>query len=784
MSKKLNIPRPLTEGEINEILSGIEPITWGLKSATKLAQDQIKDLLRTQLQSIELVPAAIPEMKKIIRNQYNRSQVEPQNPVGFLVSEALSQPITQMTLNTFHQSGSSKNMSSGIDALRELFNVSEARKAYNMVINFNNCNLDYDEVFDMRTQIVEVSFESLIKKFDYLPGSQEKPAWTNGYLRLTKQAIPSHEWSLRLYLDTNRMLAFKISISKIIQMIRDKAPPHIVVVPSPMSIGILDLYPDEQQMDTKQLGLNSSLLFLSVTVLPTIQEFVVSGVKGVEGIFPTSNPILSIITEEIPVEKDGNVYYLAFSRSQMIKTGIGLNQLEKLFSFVDIEILSPKESGISAEEGAYVVMPEAAKSGNGYQPPLKFVRDLLSKEESIMDDEEKRVKQEAVMLQTDKSLSPEDILRIQSKARGYMAKPSEFYKASKCWYAETNGKNFIEVIKLPEVDPLHTYSNDFHEIADILGIEATRSLLIMEFKNVLLSEEYINVRHIALLVDIMTNLGRLTPISFYGANRFGQGAMSLATNQQTMKVFTQAAAFGKKEKVDSVSASIMVGKQAKIGAGFVEVLPAKSKISIPQPNPVQFGDKIDEVYATQILEQDQNVETNEQNKKAYNDLMTVTIPSKIYTREETVMKKVVPTDVSVAPPKLISPNLIQMANSIKTLEVIGEVTLENSVTVNPEENKEITKAPSERDTTITEKIELNIPEEPSVTIPPVSSAPISFVKKPKTAVAPEKGKEPEKKTIEYTKMLAKKKLEEKRVASIKKTPLLDVDKSINTLQDL
>jgi hypothetical protein len=100
MTSKLNIPRPLSDDEIEDILSGIEPITWGLKSANQLAQNEIKNLLRSQLQSIELVPAAIPQMKKTIRNQYYRSQIEPQTPVGFLVSEALSQPITQMTLNS------------------------------------------------------------------------------------------------------------------------------------------------------------------------------------------------------------------------------------------------------------------------------------------------------------------------------------------------------------------------------------------------------------------------------------------------------------------------------------------------------------------------------------------------------------------------------------------------------------------------------------------------------------------------------------------------------------
>jgi hypothetical protein len=755
---------------------------------------------------------------------------------------------TRAKKTTFHQSGSSKNMSSGIDALRELFNVSEARKAYNMTINFNTCNLDYDDVFDMRTNIVEVSFESLIKNYEYIPVSQEPPAWTNGYLRLTKQVLPKHDWSLRLILDTNRMLAFKISISKIIQMIREKAPPHIVVVPSPMAIGILDLYPDEDQMDN-ELGADSSLLFLSVSVLPTIQYFIISGVKGVEGIFPSAHPIISIILEEIEVERGGEMFYISFSRSQMKKTGLGIEELEKLFSYKDVIILPPEETGISPEEGAYVVMPKGAKSDKGYEPPTKYIKKLLDQEEKRMNEEEKMVKQKAVMAQSNPNLTQEEILKIQAESKGYMAKPSEFYKASKCWYADTNGKNFIDVIKLPEVDPLHTFSNDFHEISDILGIEATRTLLVMEFKNVLLSEEYINTRHIALLVDIMTNLGRLTPISFYGANRFGQGAMSLATNQQTMKVFTQAAAFGKKEKVDSVSASIMVGKQAKIGAGFVEVLPDKSKISIPQPNPSQFSDKIDQTY---ILEEEGiDPEINEETKQAYNDVTTINLPAPVYFKEVREEQKtppesrkepmnVVPTDVQIAPPKIISPNLIEVAQSIKNIKVIGETTLENSVLVDPEADSSITQAPIGKNKTVTEKIVLDIPEqaqpdeEEEYVIPIV--APPSFVKKSKAPVTPvapapvapapvavatvpqaprsvsasvsqaileqqtsasaTKSQKPapvppslptKKRTDALSRIkniVANKASEKKSIASAQKTPIIDVDESIHALQDL
>lgn len=487
-------------------------------------------------------------------------------------------------------------MSSGIDALKELFNVSEERKNYNMNIHFNIRDLEYNQIFDLRTKLVEVKLESIIKSYDYIPSSEPIPEWTEGYLSLMKQALPHYEWRLRLVLDVNKMLSYKISMLKIIKMIKEKSPPNIVIVPSPIALGILDLYPKEDEID-RQFGQNSSLMFLSVSVLPIIQQFLLSGIEGIEGLFPTSIPILSIISEEIPVEEGGDEFYLSFSRSQMRKTGIGSKEIQKLFYLSGIKVLE------NTEDGMYIQMPMGAKRESYYMSPVKFINELLEQEEKKMDEEERQMKTKHI--------------------KGYIAKPSEFYQSSKCWIAETNGKNFLEVIKLPEVDPYYTYSNDFYETSSMLGIEATRSLLMMELKNVLVREEYINMRHISLLVDVMTNLGRLTPISFYGAMRFGQGALSLATNQQSMKVFMGSAAFGKREKVDSVSASVMLGKKAKIGTGFVDII---STTKIPKNKSSTSDEGSLELQNEEIAEQ--NIETNQ----AYMDVMFNNYEGEIYGR--------------------------------------------------------------------------------------------------------------------------------------------------------
>ena len=66
---------------------------------------------------------------------------------------------------------------------------------------------------------------------------------------------------------------------------------------------------------------------------------------------------------------------------------------------------------------------------------------------------------------------------------------------------------------IPGVDFTRTYSNDIYEIYETLGIEAARTVLMSEIREVIdASGNYVNFRHLSLLCDIMTNRGSLMSI--------------------------------------------------------------------------------------------------------------------------------------------------------------------------------------------------------------------------------------------------------------------------------
>ena len=87
------------------------------------------------------------------------------------------------------------------------------------------------------------------------------------------------------------------------------------------------------------------------------------------------------------------------------------------------------------------------------------------------------------------------------------------------------------------VDSTRTYSNDFIEVLSVLGIEATRSSLYKEILNVIAFDgSYVNYRHMALLVDVMTSRGHLMAITRHGINRSDTGALMRCSFEETVEI--------------------------------------------------------------------------------------------------------------------------------------------------------------------------------------------------------------------------------------------------------
>eukprot|EP00873_Tetraselmis_striata_P043909 jgi/Tetstr1/464173/TSEL_008978.t1 len=143
--------------------------------------------------------------------------------------------------------------------------------------------------------------------------------------------------------------------------------------------------------------------------------------------------------------------------------------------------------------------------------------------------------------------------------------------AQKEWVLETDGRDLSEVLASPLVDPRRTHSNDICETLRVLGVEAARQKLYDELQEVL-KESDINPRHLLLLVDVMTLGGGLQSINRHGINRGDIGPLAKCSFEETTEMLTNAAMFADVDRVNGVSASIMLGQVPPGGTGGVHPL--------------------------------------------------------------------------------------------------------------------------------------------------------------------------------------------------------------------
>ena len=130
-----------------------------------------------------------------------------------------------------------------------------------------------------------------------------------------------------------------------------------------------------------------------------------------------------------------------------------------------------------------------------------------------------------------------------------------------------------DILSIDEVDSYKTFSNDLHEVYNTFGIEAARQLLVQEINAVIESSgAYANYRHIALLADTMTNKGNIMPLSRHGINKGDRGPLAKCSFEVTAGVLIDAAVFGELDNMKGVSANIMLGQEASVGTGSVDLL--------------------------------------------------------------------------------------------------------------------------------------------------------------------------------------------------------------------
>ncbi|WP_423743197.1 DNA-directed RNA polymerase subunit A'' (plasmid) [Haladaptatus sp. SPP-AMP-3] len=137
----------------------------------------------------------------------------------------------------------------------------------------------------------------------------------------------------------------------------------------------------------------------------------------------------------------------------------------------------------------------------------------------------------------------------------------------------TEGSAFSDTLEIEGVDASRTTCNNIHEIYRTLGVEAARESIIEETMDTLEEQGLgdVNVRHLMLVADIMTNRGTIESIGRHGISGSKESVLARAAFEVTVNHLLDAAIHGEVDDLNGVIENVIVGKPIKLGTGDVNL---------------------------------------------------------------------------------------------------------------------------------------------------------------------------------------------------------------------
>ncbi|MBI4095942.1 MAG: DNA-directed RNA polymerase subunit A'' [DPANN group archaeon] len=137
------------------------------------------------------------------------------------------------------------------------------------------------------------------------------------------------------------------------------------------------------------------------------------------------------------------------------------------------------------------------------------------------------------------------------------------------WLIQTFGSNLKSAMLVDEVDETRTTTNNIVEVAQILGIEAARQVIIDEITKVLEEQGMpVDPRHVMLIADIMSQNGELRSITRHGITSQKSSVLARASFEIPLKHLINASVVGEVDQLRSVVENIMINQAVPVGTGL------------------------------------------------------------------------------------------------------------------------------------------------------------------------------------------------------------------------
>jgi DNA-directed RNA polymerase subunit A" len=167
----------------------------------------------------------------------------------------------------------------------------------------------------------------------------------------------------------------------------------------------------------------------------------------------------------------------------------------------------------------------------------------------------------------------EDVTRVVIRKENVDEERREELGRDEEFVLYTEGSAFGDVLSIEGVDASRTTCNNIHEIYRELGVEAAREAIIEETMETLEEQglDDVNIRHLMLVSDIMTNRGTIESIGRHGISGSKESVLARAAFEVTVNHLLDAAIHGERDELDGVIENVIVGKPVAVGTGDVDL---------------------------------------------------------------------------------------------------------------------------------------------------------------------------------------------------------------------
>ena len=129
------------------------------------------------------------------------------------------------------------------------------------------------------------------------------------------------------------------------------------------------------------------------------------------------------------------------------------------------------------------------------------------------------------------------------------------------------------VFEIEGVDTKTTTTNNPFVIAELLGIEAAKQVIMNEAIEVIKNQGLdIDVRHIMFLSDVMTNTGVIKGITRTGITSEKESVLARASFETPIKHLVNASLIGEEDNLNSVVENVMLNQPVPLGTGLPDLV--------------------------------------------------------------------------------------------------------------------------------------------------------------------------------------------------------------------